>query len=196
MRWRWPCVGWLAEGVIRAGRTAVGWICAAFGLPDVPGAAIIAVSRGAMGRIWRLDLGADRSAVKERARQIDPICASPLASTWGTWRVQAGRRAFSRTSRSLSVMRSVSWRVSGRWWTVPLALNGTVHASAACGWARRPGRGQGSRHPAWRARLPGRGLLPAPGGTCRVSFQIVSARSAGLEFGSDPASRGCLGPIN
>lgn len=41
------------------------WICAAFGLPEVPGAAIIPVSRGAMGRIWRLDLGADRFAVKE-----------------------------------------------------------------------------------------------------------------------------------
>src|SRR5262249_23858690 len=65
MRWRWPCVGWLAERVIRADRTAVGWICAAFGLPDVPGAAIIPVSRGAVGRIWRLDLGADRFAVKE-----------------------------------------------------------------------------------------------------------------------------------
>ena len=43
----------------------MGWICAAFGLPDVPGAAITPVSRGAMGRIWRLDLGADRFAVKE-----------------------------------------------------------------------------------------------------------------------------------
>jgi len=43
----------------------VGWICAAFGLPEVPDAAIISVSRGAMGQIWRLDLGADRSAVKE-----------------------------------------------------------------------------------------------------------------------------------
>jgi Ser/Thr protein kinase RdoA (MazF antagonist) len=57
--------GWLAEGVIRAGKAAVGWICAAFGLRNVPGAAIIPVSRGAMGRIWRLDLGADRFAVKE-----------------------------------------------------------------------------------------------------------------------------------
>ena len=65
MRWRWPCAGWLAERVIRAGRTAVGWICAAFGLPEVPGAAIIPVYRGAMGRIWRLDLGANRFAVKE-----------------------------------------------------------------------------------------------------------------------------------
>src|SRR5215831_10947093 len=65
MRWRWPCVGWLAERVIRADRTAVGWICAAFGLPEVPGAEIIPVSRGAMGRIWRLDLGVDRFAVKE-----------------------------------------------------------------------------------------------------------------------------------
>jgi Phosphotransferase enzyme family len=49
---RWPSAGWLAERTIRAGGTAVGWICAAFGLPEVPGAAIIPVSRGAMGRIW------------------------------------------------------------------------------------------------------------------------------------------------
>jgi len=78
----------------------------------------------------------------------------------------------------------------------PLALNGTVHASAACAWARRPGRRQGSRHPAWRARLPGRGLLPAPTGTCRGPLSDHVRRSAGLEFGSDPASRGYLGPIN
>jgi Ser/Thr protein kinase RdoA (MazF antagonist) len=61
----------LTERVIDAGRTTVGWICAAFGLPDVPGAAIISVSRGAMGRIWRLDLGADRFAVKELFRDAD-----------------------------------------------------------------------------------------------------------------------------
>jgi Ser/Thr protein kinase RdoA (MazF antagonist) len=58
-------MAWLAGSVIRAGRTTVGWICAAFGLADVPGAAIIPVSRGVMGQIWRLDLGADRFAVKE-----------------------------------------------------------------------------------------------------------------------------------
>ena len=58
-------MGWLAERVIRAGTTTVGWICAAFGLPEVPGAAIIPVSRGAVGQIWRLDLGVDRFAVKE-----------------------------------------------------------------------------------------------------------------------------------
>ena len=60
-----PYAGWLAERVIDTGKTAAGWICAAFGLPEVPGAAIIPVSRGAMGRIWRLDLGANRFAVKE-----------------------------------------------------------------------------------------------------------------------------------
>jgi hypothetical protein len=65
MRWRRPCVGWLAERVIRADRTTIGLICAAFGLADVPGAAIIPVRRGAMGQIWRLDLGANRFAVKE-----------------------------------------------------------------------------------------------------------------------------------
>ena len=65
MRWRWPGAGWLAGRVIGAGSTSVGWICAAFGLREVPGAAIIPVSRGVTGRIWRLDLGANRFAVKE-----------------------------------------------------------------------------------------------------------------------------------
>jgi Ser/Thr protein kinase RdoA (MazF antagonist) len=65
IRWRWPGTGWLAECVIRAGTTTVGWICAAFGLPEVSDAAIIPVSRGAMGQIWRLDLGVNRFAVKE-----------------------------------------------------------------------------------------------------------------------------------
>ena len=62
---------------------------------------------------------------------------------------------------------SVSWRVSGPWRTVPPAVDGTAHASATCAWARRPGRRRGSWHPAGRARLPGRGLLPAPTGTRR-----------------------------
>ncbi len=40
-------------------------VCAAFGLAARPGASITALSRGAAGRIWHLDLGADRYAVKE-----------------------------------------------------------------------------------------------------------------------------------
>src|SRR5205085_4764813 len=68
---------WLAERVIHAGGTTVGWICAVFGLPEVPGAAIIPVSRGAMGRIWRLDLGAERYAVKELFREPDEESVRP-----------------------------------------------------------------------------------------------------------------------
>src|SRR5215468_733269 len=75
-------------------------------------------------------------------------------------------------------------------------LNGSVHASAACTWARRPGRRRGSWHPAWRARLPGRVLIPALTGTCRGILPGHVRRSAGPEFGSDPASYGYLGPIN
>jgi len=48
--------------------------------------------------------------------------------------------------------------VSGRSRMVPPALNGTVHASAVCAWARRPGRRRGSRQPAWQARLPDEGF--------------------------------------
>lgn len=44
---------------------------AAFGLAAAPGASIAPVSRGANGQIWRLDLGAERYAVKEALGQPD-----------------------------------------------------------------------------------------------------------------------------
>ncbi|MEP7024813.1 MAG: phosphotransferase [Actinomycetota bacterium] len=40
-------------------------VCACYGLTDQPGASMTAVSRGAVGRIWRLELGDRRYAVKE-----------------------------------------------------------------------------------------------------------------------------------
>jgi Ser/Thr protein kinase RdoA (MazF antagonist) len=46
-------------------------VCAAFGLAASPGASISALSRGAAGRIWCLDLGADRYAVKELFVELD-----------------------------------------------------------------------------------------------------------------------------
>ena len=119
--------------------------------------------RPARARIWRSP-GASRPKAKQRdhmqhelihrvKKQNDLPGATPVATP--TTRLpsmsKASRRTFSRTSRSLSVMRSAGWRVSGRWRTVPPDLNGTVHASAACAWARRPAEDRGSRFPAWRA---------------------------------------------
>ena len=51
--------------MISGGSESAGLVCGAFGLTAEPGAALIPVSRGAMGRVWRLDLGAERYAVKE-----------------------------------------------------------------------------------------------------------------------------------
>jgi Phosphotransferase enzyme family len=56
---------WLPWGVICGGSKSVEHVCGAFGLTAGPGASIIPVSRGAMGRVWCLDLGAERYAVKE-----------------------------------------------------------------------------------------------------------------------------------
>src|SRR5215471_1873758 len=56
---------WLPWGVICGGSKSVELVCGAFGLTAEPGASLVPVSRGAMGRIWRLDLGAERYAVKE-----------------------------------------------------------------------------------------------------------------------------------
>jgi hypothetical protein len=51
--------------VISGGSESAGLVCGAFGLTAEPGAALIPVSRGAMGRVWCLDAGAERYAVKE-----------------------------------------------------------------------------------------------------------------------------------
>ena len=56
---------WLPWGVICGGSKSVGHVCGAFRLTAGPGASIIPVSRGAMGRVWCLDLGAERYAAKE-----------------------------------------------------------------------------------------------------------------------------------
>ena len=56
---------WLPWGVIRGGSESVELVCGAFGLTAEPGASLSPVSRGAMGRVWCLDLGAERYAVKE-----------------------------------------------------------------------------------------------------------------------------------
>jgi Ser/Thr protein kinase RdoA (MazF antagonist) len=57
--------------VIAGGRETVEYICACYGLTAGPGAAMTAVSRGAVGRIWRLDLSDGRFAVKELFRPAD-----------------------------------------------------------------------------------------------------------------------------
>ena len=62
------------------GSESVGLVCAAFGLTAEPGAALIPVSRGAVGRIWRLDLGAERYAVKELFWESDEESARTEAA--------------------------------------------------------------------------------------------------------------------
>ena len=63
--------------MICAGSQSVELVCGAFGLTAAPGAALIPVSRGAVGRVWCLDLGAERYAVKELFWESDEesVCA-------------------------------------------------------------------------------------------------------------------------
>src|SRR5260370_2538223 len=51
--------------------TPVQLVCAAFSLTATSGASMTEMTRGAAGRIWRLDLGTDRSAVKELFLESD-----------------------------------------------------------------------------------------------------------------------------
>ena len=68
---------WLRWGVICGGSKSVEHVCGAFGLTAGPGASIIPVSRGAMGRVWCLDLGAERYAVKELFWESDEESVHP-----------------------------------------------------------------------------------------------------------------------
>ena len=51
--------------------TPVQLVCAAFSLTATPGASMTELTRGAAGRIWRLDLGTDPYAVKELFLESD-----------------------------------------------------------------------------------------------------------------------------
>ena len=68
---------WLPWSVICGGSESVEHVCGAFGLTAEPGASLIPVSRGAMGRIWCLDLGAERYAVKELFWEPDEESVRP-----------------------------------------------------------------------------------------------------------------------
>jgi Ser/Thr protein kinase RdoA (MazF antagonist) len=68
---------WLPWDVIGGGSESAGLVCGAFGLTAGPGASLTAVSRGAMGRIWCLDLGAERYAVKELFGEPDEESVRP-----------------------------------------------------------------------------------------------------------------------
>ena len=57
--------------MICGGSESIGLVCGAFGLTAEPGAALVPVSRGAVGRVWCLDLGAERYAVKELFGESD-----------------------------------------------------------------------------------------------------------------------------
>ena len=65
---------WLPGCMVRNEQPTAELVCSAFGLTPEPGASITAVSRGATGRIWRLDLGtshASRYAVKHLFAELD-----------------------------------------------------------------------------------------------------------------------------
>ena len=146
-------------------------------------------------RSWKIAASAGRERAGTASEEPEAACR-PLNSRHNKHSVRRRqpqqttapppRSGSARTLQNLSITQcDALWKLgaSGRWRTLPPALDGAVHASAACAWARRPGRRQASRHPAWRARLPGRGLLPAPTGPAGVSYQIMSAAVQGRSSG-------------
>jgi Ser/Thr protein kinase RdoA (MazF antagonist) len=138
--------GWLAERVIDAGGTTVGWICAAFGLPDVPGAAIIPVSRGAMGRIWRLDLGADRFAVKELFWDADEQSARNEAEVTAQLEAAGIRLPASVPGADGSFVARLPADAGGGWLRLYRWIDGVPVDLAQAGVAARVGRLLGRLH--------------------------------------------------
>ena len=113
-------------------------------------------------RSWKIAASAGRERAGTASEEPEAACR-PLNSRHNKHSVRRRqpqqttapppRSGSARTLQNLSITQcDALWKLgaSGRWRTLPPALDGAVHASAACAWARRPGRRQGSRHLAWR----------------------------------------------
>ena len=174
-------MGWLAERVIRASRTAVGRICAAFGLPDMPGAAIIPVSRGAMGRIWRLDLGADRFAVKELFWDADEESARNEAELTAQLEASGIRLPASVPGADGCFVATLSADVGGGWLRLYRWIDGVPVDLADVGVAARVGGLLGRLH---ACALPPRGeddpwydTVPDPAAWDRLTDSALAHRA-------------------
>jgi Ser/Thr protein kinase RdoA (MazF antagonist) len=151
--------------VIRDGSESVERVCAAFGLTAGPGASLIPVSRGAVGRIWRLDLGADRYAVKELFWEADEESVGPEVTFTAHLESAGIRLPGSRPGRDGRFLQELDPDHGGGWLRLYRWIDGVPVDLADPGLAARIGDLAGRLHalapPArdavdpWYDRVPG-----------------------------------------
>jgi phosphotransferase family enzyme len=132
--------------VIYGGSESVGLVCAAFGLTAEPGASLIPVSRGAMGRIWCLELGAERYAVKELFRESDEESVGPEVAFTAHLESAGIRLPGSRPGRDGRFLQELAPDQGGGWLRLYQWIDGVPADLADPGMAARIGELAGRLH--------------------------------------------------
>ena len=157
---------WLPWDVIGGGSESVELVCGAFGLTAGPGASLTAVSRGAMGRIWCLDLGAERYAVKELFGEPDEEPVGPEAAFTARLESAGIRLPGSLPGRDGRFLQELAPEQGGSWLRLYRWIDGVPADLADPGLAARIGGLAGRLHvlagPARGAAGPWYEKVPGP----------------------------------
>ena len=152
--------------MISGGSESAGLVCGAFGLTAEPGAALIPVSRGAMGRVWCLDAGAERYAVKELFWESDEEQARREAAFTAHLESAGIRLAGSLPGRGGRFLQELAPGQGGGWLRLYRWIDGVPVDLAGPGLAAQIGDLAGRLHalarPAGGAVDPWYDTVPAP----------------------------------
>ena len=152
--------------MICGGSKSVELVCGAFGLTAEPGASLIPVSRGAMGRVWCLDLGAERYAVKELFWESDEESVRPEVTFTAHLESAGIRLPGSLPGRGGRFLQELAPGQGGGWLRLYRWIDGVPVDLADPGLAAQIGDLAGRLHalarPAWGAVDPWYDRVPAP----------------------------------
>lgn len=184
---------WLPWGVIGDGSESAGLVCGAFGLTAGPGASLIPVSRGAVGRVWCLDLGAERYAVKELFREPDEESVRPEVTFTAHLESAGIRLPGSLPGRDGRFLQELAPGHGGGWLRLYRWIDGVPADLADPGLAVQIGDLAGRLHalagPAWGAVDPWYDTVPGPATWDRLAD---AARGQGAGWGEAMAGHAGL----
>jgi Ser/Thr protein kinase RdoA (MazF antagonist) len=136
--------------------------CAAYGLTMRPGASMTPVARGAMGQIWRLDLGAERYALKELLWGADEESVRREAALTAEFAAAGVRLPGSVPARDGRFLVRLATDLGGRWLRLYQWVDGVPADPADPGVAAGVGDLLGRLHV--RAQACAHAYGPPPGG--------------------------------
>jgi Ser/Thr protein kinase RdoA (MazF antagonist) len=175
---------WLPWGVIGGGSESAELVCGAFGLRAEPGASLTPVSRGAMGRIWCLDLGAERYAVKELFWESDEESVRPEVTFTAHLEAAGIRLPGSLPGRGGRFLQELAPGHGDGWLRLYRWIGGVPVDLADPGLAGQIGDLAGRLHalarPAWGAAGPWYDTVPGPATWDRLAD---AARGQGAGWG-------------